>query len=243
MFIVDPQTNHPHKHTPKSAEILCHGFFSCFQDLLRLVLIYLFCTPALCPVLRFPFGIRACLLMLGSRSLATFRQNFLAQNFLIISFQRWFWHLPVRPKCCNPWISDASGTHCCIRNTQKVRTITLEEARHQSYLNHLFILHDWVSIIFLQTFSHSTHCVPNTCHSLSTSCALELLSLYIYLVQEGFLYLLFIPGIPTCPSNYISSWKHSGLLTQSAGILIRHLASVHPLFNNCFTFSSVFQIY
>lgn len=249
MFIVDPQTTHQHQHTPKSAEILYHGFFSCFQNLLRLVLIYLFCPPTLCLLLRFPFGIRAWLLMLASRSQAAFRQHFLAQNFLVISFQRGFWYLPVRPKCCEPWISDISGTHCCIRNTQRVRTNPLEEARHQSYLTHLFVL-SFMTGSPSPSYRHSPtqhNVFPNentTCHSLNTSCALELLSLYIdgkdfytFFSFQGLLHVLQIS------SSDISSWEHSGLLTLRAGILIRDLPSVDPLFNNCFTFSSVFQIY
>ena len=129
------------KQTAKSAEASHHGFFSFLQNWSWLIPICLFYPPAICTYLCSSDSHLA--LDLGfswlAQDLFLLLDKFLAQNLLVISSQRWFWHLFLWPKYCKPRIKDTIDICCCARKQR-----TLEKALQKE----LDSRHIWITFLY-----------------------------------------------------------------------------------------------
>ena len=129
------------KQTAKSAEASHHGFFSFLQNWSWLIPICLFYPPAICTYLCSSDSHLA--LDLGfswlAQDLFLLLDKFLAQNLLVISSQRWFWHLFLWPKYLQATDKRHYWHLLLCQETENPGESPPEGARLQTYLNHFFI--------------------------------------------------------------------------------------------------------
>lgn len=219
------------KQTAKSAEASHHGFLSFLQNWSCLIPVCLFYPSAICTHLCSSASHLA--LELGfswlAQDLLLLLDKFLAQNLLVISSQRWFWHLFLWPKYFESRIKDTIDICCCARKQRALeKALQKELDSRRIWITFLYKVGPCylpTDILLLNTACPAVKHWLLSSSSPIYSCTSESLYIKMFLIlssQSRALYMSF-----KVSSSVISSWTHSDFATP--GVRWSSVVTPHQL--------------